>query len=135
MPASCRRVLKFRAAIARTFRSGSRKPLKTCARCGAAAVIPVRQPIFDGVEQRLIPALQLLREAQRTPLRLPGLLWQGMRQPPDAGTRECLGAVGSRSPDNVLPNAPIGALVNAALVAEWGKIVSRRPCEHVSQGR
>ena len=33
---------------------------------------------FDRVEQRLIPALQLLREAQRMPLRLPGLLWQGM---------------------------------------------------------
>ncbi|MFX8335577.1 hypothetical protein ABTL52_20210, partial [Acinetobacter baumannii] len=38
---------------------------------------------FTEVEQRLIPALQMLQEAQRTPLKLPGLLWQGMTQPPD----------------------------------------------------
>ena len=34
---------------------------------------------FTDVEQRLIPALQFLRDAQRSPLRLPGLLWQGLR--------------------------------------------------------
>src|SRR5437762_4213275 len=53
---------------------------------------------FDGVEQRLIQALQLLREAQRTPLLLPGLLWQGMRQPPDASNRECLARLGLDHP-------------------------------------
>jgi hypothetical protein len=69
---------------------------------------------FDGVEQRLIPALQLLREAQRTPLLLPGLLWQGMRQPPDASNRECLARLGL---DRATSFAERGyrALVNAAL--------------------
>ena len=56
---------------------------------------------FDAVEQRLIPALQLLREAQRTPLLLPGLLWQGMTQPPDASNRECLARLGLDQADNV----------------------------------
>ena len=32
---------------------------------------------FTDTEQRLIPALQVLQEAQRSPLQLPGLLWQG----------------------------------------------------------
>ena len=40
---------------------------------------------FTEVEQRLIPALQVLQNAQRTPQRLPGMLWQGIdRHPPDA---------------------------------------------------
>jgi len=33
---------------------------------------------FTDTEQRLIPALRFLQDAQRTPMRLPGLLWQGM---------------------------------------------------------
>ena len=69
---------------------------------------------FDGVEQRLIPALQLLREAQRTPLMLPGLLWQGMRQPPDAANRECLARLGLDHPTTFAERA-YRALVNAAL--------------------
>ena len=40
---------------------------------------------FTETEQRLIPALQLLREAQRTPLRLPGLLWEGFHAPAGRG--------------------------------------------------
>src|ERR1700726_555497 len=35
---------------------------------------------FTDVEQRLIPALEILQDAQRTPLRLAGLLWRGMRR-------------------------------------------------------
>ena len=62
---------------------------------------------FDGVEQRLIPALQLLREAQRTPLLLPGLLWQGMTAAAGRLEPRMPGAVGSRSPDRRLPSAPI----------------------------
>jgi len=69
---------------------------------------------FDGVEQRLIPALQLLREAQRTSLRLPGLLWQGMRQPPDAANRECLARLGLDRPTSFAERG-YRALVNAAL--------------------
>src|ERR1700735_448627 len=40
---------------------------------------------FTDVEQRLIPALQLLQDAQRTPRRLPGLLWQGWTHRPGHG--------------------------------------------------
>ena len=69
---------------------------------------------FDTVEQRLIPALQLLREAQRTPLSLPGLLWQGMTQPPDASNRECLARLGLDKPTTFAERG-YRALVNAAL--------------------
>src|SRR5262249_26743334 len=60
----------------------------------AAAVKPAREagllpsfPFgsdFTEVEQRLIPALQLLQAAQRTPAKLPGLLWEGLTRTPDA---------------------------------------------------
>jgi len=66
------------------------------------------------VEQRLIPALQLLREAQRTRLRLPGLLWQGITQPPDAGACECLARLGLDRPKTFAERG-YRALVNAAL--------------------
>jgi len=69
---------------------------------------------FDAVEQRLIPALQLLREAQRTPLLLPGLLWQGMTQPPDGANLECLARLGLDKPTTFAERA-FRALVNAAL--------------------
>ena len=69
---------------------------------------------FTEVEQRLIPALQLLQEAQRTPLKLPGLLWQGFTQPPDSPSRECLARLGLDRPAN-LAERGYRALVNAAL--------------------
>lgn len=69
---------------------------------------------FTEVEQRLIPALQLLREAQRTPLLLPGLLWQGMTQPPDASSLECLARLGLDRPKSFAERG-YRALVNAAL--------------------
>jgi hypothetical protein len=69
---------------------------------------------FTEIEQRLIPALQLLREAQRTPLKLPGLLWQGVRQPPDAADRECLARLGLDRPTTFAERA-YRALVSAAL--------------------
>ncbi len=69
---------------------------------------------FTEVEQRLIPALQLLQEAQRTPLKLPGLLWQGFTQPPDMAARECLARLGLDRPSNLAERA-YRALVNAAL--------------------
>jgi hypothetical protein len=49
---------------------------------------------FTEVEQRLIPALQVLQDAQRTPRRLAGLLWQGFVGAPDASDRECLARLG-----------------------------------------
>src|SRR6266446_5686807 len=75
---------------------------------------------FTEVEQRLIPALQLLREAQQTPLHLPGLLWQGMTQPPDASSRECLARLGLDRPKTFAERA-YRALVNAALARSGGK--------------
>jgi hypothetical protein len=69
---------------------------------------------FNEVEQRLIPALQLLREAQRTPLRLAGLLWQGITQPPDAADRECLARLGLDRPATFAERA-YRALVSASL--------------------
>jgi hypothetical protein len=70
---------------------------------------------FTEVEQRLIPALQVLQEAQRTPLKLPALLWQGMSQPPDAANRECLARLGLDRPTTLAERA-YRALVHAALV-------------------
>ena len=70
---------------------------------------------FTEIEQRLIPALQLLQDAQRTPLKLPGLLWQGLTQPPDAADRECLARLGLDRPATLAERA-YRALVGAALV-------------------
>jgi hypothetical protein len=90
----------------------------------AAALEPARDagllPIFPfgtdftEVEQRLIPALQLLQEAQNAPLRLPGLLWQGFAQQPGAADRECLARLGLDAPTTLAERA-YHALVAAAL--------------------
>src|SRR3989442_14556264 len=49
---------------------------------------------FTDVEQRLIPALQLLQAVQRTPLQLPGMLWQGIWRKPEAADEEILARLG-----------------------------------------
>ena len=69
---------------------------------------------FTDTEQRLIPALQFLQDAQRSPQRLPGLLWQGLMRSPDAGDQECLARLGLDRPATVSENV-YRALVNAAL--------------------
>jgi Acetyl-CoA hydrolase/transferase C-terminal domain len=69
---------------------------------------------FTEVEQRLIPALQILQEAQRAPLQIAGLLWQGLTRPPDAADRECLARLGLDNPANLAERA-YRALVAAAL--------------------
>ena len=69
---------------------------------------------FTAAEQRLIPALQLLQEAQSTPLRLPGMLWQGFARQPDAADKECLARLGLDAPTTVVERA-YRALVAAAL--------------------
>ncbi|WP_166293631.1 acetyl-CoA hydrolase/transferase C-terminal domain-containing protein [Bradyrhizobium sp. 2S1] len=69
---------------------------------------------FTDVEQRLIPALQILQQAQRTPLQLAGLLWQGMRHPPNSADRECLARLGLDKPTHFAERA-YRALVTAAL--------------------
>jgi hypothetical protein len=70
---------------------------------------------FTDTEQRLIPALQFLRDAQRTPQRLPGLLWQGFFRAPDAADEECLARLGLDQPAT-WPERAYRALVTAALV-------------------
>jgi hypothetical protein len=69
---------------------------------------------FTDVEQRLIPALQVLQGAQRTPRQLAGLLWQGLTRTPDAADRECLVRLGLDRPANWSERA-YRALVSAAL--------------------
>jgi hypothetical protein len=70
---------------------------------------------FTAVEQRLIPALQLLRDVQQSPLRLPGLLWQGFARQPAADDEECLARLGLDKPSTLSERA-YRALVSAALV-------------------
>jgi hypothetical protein len=69
---------------------------------------------FTDAEQRLIPALQLLQDAQRSPRRLPGLLWQGITRTPDAADSECLARLGLDKPSTLSERA-YRALVSAAL--------------------
>ena len=69
---------------------------------------------FTDVEQRLIPALQILQDAQRAPLRLPGLLWQGFTRSPDAADHECLARLGLDRPGSLSEHG-YRALVSAAL--------------------
>jgi Acetyl-CoA hydrolase/transferase C-terminal domain len=70
---------------------------------------------FTETEQRLIPALQLLQEAQRAPKRLPGLLWQGFARRLDARDDECLARLGLDRP-TMWSERVYRALVSAALV-------------------
>jgi hypothetical protein len=71
---------------------------------------------FTDVEQRLIPALQILQDAQRSPQRLPTLLWQGLTRSPDAADNECLARLGLDRPATLSERA-YRALVAAALVS------------------
>jgi len=69
---------------------------------------------FTDVEQRLIPALEILQDAQRTRLRLAGLLWRGVRRTPDAADQACLARLGLDRPAT-WPERLYRALVSAAL--------------------
>jgi acyl-CoA hydrolase len=69
---------------------------------------------FTDTEQRLIPALQFLQDAQRAPRRLPGLLWQDLTRTPDAADQECLARLGLDRPATLSERA-YRALVSAAL--------------------
>jgi hypothetical protein len=69
---------------------------------------------FTDVEQRLIPALQFLQDAQRAPQRLPAMLWQGLTRTVDAADSECLARLGLDVP-KTLSERGYRALVSAAL--------------------
>jgi Acetyl-CoA hydrolase/transferase C-terminal domain len=73
---------------------------------------------FTEVEQRLIPALQVLQAAQHAPLRLAGLLFRGMTHPPGAADRDCLARLGLDKPTTFAERI-YRALISAAL-AESG---------------
>ena len=73
---------------------------------------------FTEVEQRLIPALQILQGAQHAPLHLAKLLLRGMTRPPGRAERECLARLGLDKP-TTFAERMYRALVNAAL-AEGG---------------
>jgi Acetyl-CoA hydrolase/transferase C-terminal domain len=75
---------------------------------------------FTEVEQRLIPALQLLQDATRSPQRLPGLLWEGFLQQPDAADGACLARLGLDKPATLAEHA-YRALVAAALIRSRAK--------------
>ena len=88
--------------------------LKPARRAGMLPSFPFGSD-FTEVEQRLIPALQILQDAQRSPQRLAGLLWQGLTGRPDAADRECLARLGLDRPATLSERA-YRALVGAALV-------------------
>ncbi|MDB5563479.1 MAG: acetyl-CoA hydrolase [Tardiphaga sp.] len=69
---------------------------------------------FTEVEQRLIPALQILSAALSSPQRLAGLFWQGMTHAPDASDEVCLARLGLDKPATLSDRA-YRALVSGAL--------------------
>ncbi len=69
---------------------------------------------FTEVEQRLIPALQILQDAQQKPLHLAKLLWSGLTRTPSAADAECLARLGLDKPATFAERM-YRALVNAAL--------------------
>jgi hypothetical protein len=87
--------------------------LKPARQAGLLPTFPFGSDFTDA-EQRLIPALQSLQEAQRAPRRLPGLLWQGLTRTPDVADRECLARLGLHRPATLTERA-YRALVSAAL--------------------
>ena len=109
IPAACRENLPERVARA----------LKPAREAGLLPSFPFGSDFTD-VEQRLIPALQTLQDAQHTPLRLAGLLWQGLARTPDAATEQCLARLDLDRPKNWTERF-YRALVGAAL-AESGAV-------------
>jgi len=107
IPTACRENLPERVARA----------LKPAREAGLLPSFPFGSDFTD-VEQRLIPALQTLQDAQHTPLRLAGLLWQGLARTPDAAAEQCLARLGLDRP-KTLTERLYRALVGAAL-AESG---------------
>jgi Acetyl-CoA hydrolase/transferase C-terminal domain len=95
-----------------------RSALKPAREAGLLPSFPFGSDFTD-TEQRLIPALQILQQAQRSPLQLPGLLWQGLTRTPNAADADCLARLGLDMPKTVSERA-YRALVSAALV--WSRI-------------
>jgi hypothetical protein len=101
------------AAARENFPERIARAVKPAREAGHLPVFPFGSDFTD-VEQRLIPALQILQDAQRTPLRLPGLIWQGLTRTVDGADRECLARLGLDRPTDLTERA-YRALVSAAL--------------------
>jgi hypothetical protein len=107
VPAACRENVPERITAA----------LKPAREAGLLPSFPFGSDFTD-VEQRLIPALEILQAAQAEPLRLAGLLWRGLTRSPNAAEVQCLARLGLDRPSNLSERA-YRALVSAAL-AEGG---------------
>jgi hypothetical protein len=92
--------------------------LKPAREAGLLPLFPFGSDFTD-VELRLIPALQVVQEAQRTPRQFAALLWQGLIRTPDASDQECLARLGLDRPANWSERA-YRALVSAALAKSRG---------------
>jgi hypothetical protein len=103
IPAACRENYPDRIANA----------LKPAREAGLLPSFPFGSDFTDA-EQRLLPALLILQDAERVPLRLAGLLWQGLTHTPNASDRECLARLGLDRPATLSERA-YRALVSAAL--------------------
>jgi acyl-CoA hydrolase len=109
IPASCRDNAPERIARA----------LKPAREAGLLPSFPFGSDFTD-VEARLIPALQLLQEASRSPRRLPGLLWEGFWRQPDVADGACLARLGLDKPGDIAERF-YRMLVNAALMRSRAK--------------
>ncbi|MGH6681550.1 MAG: acetyl-CoA hydrolase/transferase C-terminal domain-containing protein, partial [Bradyrhizobium sp.] len=103
IPAACRENVPQRIAAA----------LKPAREAGLLPPYPFGSD-FTPVEQRLIPALQILQDAQHMPLRLAGLLWRGLTATASAADQQCLARLDLDSPKTLSERA-YRALATAAL--------------------
>jgi hypothetical protein len=71
--------------------------LKPAHAAGLLPSFPFGTDFTEG-EQRLIPALQVLQEAQRTPRAVARLFWEGLTRAPDVDEDECLARLGLDRP-------------------------------------
>jgi hypothetical protein len=104
IPPACRENVPERIAVA----------LKPAREAGLLPSFPFGSD-FTEAEQRLIPALQILQQAQHEPRRLAQLLWQGLTCTPDLADKECLARLSLDRPATFLERV-YRALVAAALV-------------------
>jgi hypothetical protein len=107
------KIFEIPAAHRENFPDRIARALKPAREAGLLPSFPFGSDFTD-VEQRLITALQVLQAVQRTPLRLPGLLWQGFLHRPDAADQKCLARLGLDRPATLTERA-YRALVSAAL--------------------
>jgi len=110
IPGACRQNLPERITAA----------LKPAREAGLLPSFPFGSDFTD-VEQRLMPALQILQEAQRAPLRLASLLWQGLTRTPSAADEQCLARLSLDKPAT-LAERIYRALVGAALAESGSKL-------------